>query len=96
MVITNLGSIGIDAAWHHMYEHGTVSIFTAIGKAGPMQFETEDGGLEVRRGVILRFAFDERVADGYYAARSLDLLQRYAEQPWLLETPADNGPGAPI
>jgi len=95
MLITNLGSIGIDAAWHHMYEHGTLSIFTAIGKVAPMHFETPEGGLEVRRGVILRFAFDERVADGYYAARSLDLLQRFSQEPWLLETPADRGPGAP-
>jgi len=95
VMVTNLGSIGIDAAWHHMYEHGTLSIFAAIGKAGPMPFVTDDGGLAVRPGVILRYAFDERIADGFYAARSLDLLQSLAEQPWLLETPEDNGPGTP-
>ncbi len=95
LMVTNLGSIGIDAAWHHMYEHGTLSIFAAMGKAAPMAFATEDGGLAARPGLTLRFAFDERVADGFYAARSLDLMQMLAEQPWLLETADDNGPGAP-
>ena len=94
LMVTNLGSIGIDAAWHHMYEHGTLSIFVAMGKAGPMPFVTEDGGLAVRSGLKLCYAFDERVADGFYAARSLDLLQSLVEQPWLLETAEDNGPGA--
>lgn len=94
LMVTNLGSIGIDAAWHHMYEHGTLSIFVAMGKAGPMPFVTEDGGLAVRSGLTLCYAFDERVADGFYAARSLDLLQSLVEQPWLLETADDTGPGA--
>ena len=94
-MVTNLGSIGIDAAWHHLYEHGTLSIFVAVGKAGPMPFVTDDGGLVVRSGVVLRHAFDERIADGFYAARSLDRLRELAEQPWLLETPEDDGPGAP-
>ena len=95
LLVTNLGSIGIDAAWHHLYEHGTLSLFMAVGKAAPMPFVTAEGTLAVRPGVILRYAFDERIADGFYAARSLDLLQTLAEQPWRLETPEDAGPGAP-
>lgn len=95
LMVTNLGSIGIDAAWHHMYEHGTLSIFMAMGKAGPMPFVTPEGVLEVRPGLKLCYAFDERVSDGFYAARSLDLLQSLVEAPWQLETPDDAGPGRP-
>lgn len=91
-MVTNLGSIGIDAAWHHLYEHGTLSIFAAMGKAQPMPFVNGDA-VEVRPGLIVRYAFDERVADGFYAARSLDLLRDLVQAPWRLETEADNGPG---
>lgn len=94
-MVSNLGSIGIDACWHHLFENGTVSIFLTIGRVGPMPVALADGSLAVRPGVLLRYTFDERVADGLYAARSLDHFQRLAEQPWLLETPDDGGPGAP-
>ena len=96
LMVTNLGSIGIDAAWHHLYEHGTLSIFLAVGKAGPMPLVDADGVLAVRPGVILRYAFDERIADGFYAARSLDLLQGLVQEPWRLETADDAGPGAAL
>ena len=95
-MVSNLGSIGIDACWHHLFENGTVSIFLTIGRAEPMPFVRADGNLEVRRGVLLRFTFDERVADGLYAARSLAHFQELAEAPWLLESSDDNGPGAPV
>ena len=66
--LTNLGSIGIDAAFHHLYDYGNIPIFCAIGKA-------DDDVLH------LRFTYDERVEDGFYAARALDLLRRLVEDP---------------
>lgn len=95
LMVTHLGSIGIDAAWHHLYEHGTLGLFMALGKARPMAMVTPEGTLAVRPGITLRYAFDDRVADGFYAARSLDLFKRLVEEPWRLETPDDAGPGAP-
>lgn len=94
LMVTNLGSIGIDAAWHHLYEHGTLGLFLAMGKAQPMPFVTAAGGVEARHGLTLRYAFDERIADGFYAARSLDLLRSLVEEPWRMEHAADHGPGA--
>jgi len=94
-MVSNLGSIGIDAAFHHLFEHGTVSVFMAIGKVSRVPVVLDDDRIVVRPVVTLRFAFDERIADGYYSARSFDLFQAMAEQPWRLEHPADNGPGAP-
>ncbi|MCC5987187.1 MAG: 2-oxo acid dehydrogenase subunit E2 [Pararhodobacter sp.] len=94
-MVSNLGSIGLDACWHHLYEHGTLSVFLTIGRLGPQPFARPDGTLAVSPGVTLRYAWDDRVADGHYAARSLALFQALAEQPWLLERPEDGGPGAP-
>lgn len=95
-MVSNLGSIGIDACWHHLYEHGTLSVFMTIGKLGPLPFARPDGTLAVSPGVTLRYAWDDRVADGHYAGRSLARFQALAEQPWLLESPEDGGPGAPV
>ena len=29
--VTNLGSVGLDSAYHHLYEYGTIPIFCALG-----------------------------------------------------------------
>lgn len=71
--VANLGSIGIDAAYHHLYEHGTCPLFMTIGQVvdAPVVI---DGKLEVRPTVTLRFTYDERIEDGLYAAKTLKLL----------------------
>ena len=84
--LANLGSVGLDAPFHHLYEYGTVSIFIGIGKIQDAPVVT-DGVLGVGKVVTIRYSFDERVADGYYAARSLDRVQQYIEDPALMERP---------
>jgi hypothetical protein len=74
--VTNLGSIGIDAAFHHLYDYGNIPIFCAIGRV-----TYDDRGVP---WVTLRFTYDERVEDGFYAARALDLLRGYVEDPGTL------------
>lgn len=93
-MVSNLGSIGIDAAYHHLYEHGTLPLFAVIGKARDEVVVTEAGNIEAHPIITVRYSLDERIVDGYYAARSLELGQKWIEQPWLLETPEDAGPGA--
>jgi len=88
--LANLGSIGVDAPFHHLYEYGTVPIFVAIGRIQDEPVVTQEGTLAVGRVVALRYTFDERIADGYYCARSLERFQRYIEDPALLENP-DSG-----
>ncbi len=85
--LANLGSIGVDAPFHHLYEYGTVPIFVAIGRIHDEPVVTREGMLAVGRVVTLRYTFDERIADGYYCARSLERFQRYIEEPELLEQP---------
>jgi hypothetical protein len=67
--VGNLGSLKMDACYHHLYEHGTASIFCVIGRA------RED------RTATLRFTLDERVTDGLYAQRSLERLRLLVEDP---------------
>ena len=72
--VANLGSIKIDAAYHHLYEHGNCPLFVTIG-------QVRDGRL------MMRYTFDERVEDGFYAAKALQLFKQRVEDPasWLIE-----------
>lgn len=94
-MISNLGSIGLEACWHHLYDHGTVSIFLTFGPVAPMPFVTADGTLALRPGVTLRYSFDDRVADGRTAGASMARLKTLVEQPWLLLGPGESSPDAP-
>jgi hypothetical protein len=76
----NLGSVGIDRAWHHLYEYGNVSLFAALGVVGKTVVAGPSGP-EVRDTVRLRFSFDERINDGFYCAASLGIVKDYLEDP---------------
>lgn len=78
--VANLGSIKIDAAYHHLYEHGNCPLFVTIGQ---VQHEPAvvDGALVAKPMLTLRYTFDERVEDGLYAARSLKLFAERVEDP---------------
>ncbi len=79
--ISNLGSIGVDAPYHHLYELGTTSFFLAIGKAVMQPVVTKEGVVEIRKIVNLNITVDERICDGYYLARSLDRFLKFMEHP---------------
>ena len=79
--VANLGSVGIEAPFHHLFEWGTCSLFVAIGKAGPKLTLDEDNNPVVKTMVEIKVTLDERIADGYYYARSLDLFKNLVEHP---------------
>lgn len=89
MFVANLGSIGLDAAFHHLYEYGTIPLFAAIGRIHKAPMVMADGTLQVREVVTVRYTFDERIADGLYCARALDLYKRWIENPTELEKPME-------
>ncbi len=84
--VANLGSVGLDAAYHHLYEYGTVPLFAVLGRTHQAAV-VEDGELAVRTVAQMRYTFDERIADGYYAARTLELFKAYVEDPAQLDDP---------
>jgi len=85
--LANLGSIGLDAPFHHLFEWGTVPIFVVIGATKKAPWVTADGAIEVRDTVDLRYSYDERIADGLYCARSLEILRAIVERPDLAVGP---------
>jgi pyruvate/2-oxoglutarate dehydrogenase complex dihydrolipoamide acyltransferase (E2) component len=87
--VANLGSVGIDRVWHHLYEYGTVSHFCVIGGIRPRVVPGADGKPVVRDTLRLRFSFDERINDGFYCASSLALVRDDLENPERLLQPLD-------
>ncbi len=79
--IANLGSVGMGAAYHHLFEWGTCSLFVTIGQVKPTVVVGPDGNPAVRRTMELKIALDERIADGYYDARALELFDSYLNEP---------------
>ncbi len=86
--ITNVGSIGIDSIYHHLYNFGTTSMFFAMGKKKKSYVFEEN---EILKEKCINFAFvgDERICDGYYFASSFKLLCKYLKKPELLEQRID-------
>jgi hypothetical protein len=70
--VANLGSVGLDAGYHHLWEYGNCPIFCVIGRVRP----GADG-----RVATLKWTYDERVEDGLYCARALERLRELLESP---------------
>lgn len=85
--ITNVGSLGIDAPFHHNFERGTCGIFIALGKIKKFRFIDENGSLRERDVVKVTFTYDDRIKDGIYCARAIDLFKEMVENPETLEMP---------
>ena len=82
--LTNVGSIGIDAIYHHIYNFGTTSMFFAMGKK-KKDFVPEDDEIVEEKCISFAFVGDERICDGYYFANSFKQLVKFIKKPELLE-----------
>lgn len=78
--VTNLGSVGIDAAFHHLYEYGTIPVFCTFGLVHD-GVVARKGKPVVTRVASLKFSYDERVEDGLYAAKALQYLCSMLQDP---------------
>ena len=87
--LTNLGSIGQNAGYHHLSNWGTMSMFCVVGSIKKRPFFDEEGNMTMRESVDLGLTIDERIADGYYYAKTIRLLKKLLDQPELLERPLE-------
>jgi hypothetical protein len=92
--VANLGSIGLDAPYHHLYEWGTASVFMVIGRVFQQETRRRPAGggasaPSLRHFVNVKFTVDERIAEGSYFAHAAALFQRLVAKPEALEPPPD-------
>ncbi|HMM32187.1 MAG TPA: 2-oxo acid dehydrogenase subunit E2 [Clostridia bacterium] len=86
--MSNLGSIGLKAGYHHLNNWGTNSIFVTIGEKAMRPVYDAQGNEEIRPVLELGLTLDERIADGYYYAKTVKLVKHLLQNPELLERPA--------
>ena len=87
--LTNLGSIKLNAGYHHLSNWGTTSVFVIIGEKALRPVFKPDGSYEMHMMLDVGITLDERIADGYYYAKTVRLIKKLIEQPELLDLPAN-------
>lgn len=89
ILLSNLGSIHCDGIYHNLTNFGTNSIICTIGEIKEEE-SVIDGKIVKRYVCDFGITLDERIADGVYFAKSVNLLQYILNNPSLLEDKASD------
>lgn len=89
VILSNLGSIKCGAIYHNLTNFGTNSIILTIGDIHKEQVVMPNGKVEIRDIVEFGINLDERIADGVYMSKSVNLLDYILRNPKTLEEPAN-------
>lgn len=87
VLLSNLGSIKSDSCYHHLSNYGTCSVMITIGVLHKEQKQMEDGSWQERDVINCTFTIDERLADGFYFAKSLRIAKYMLEHPDVMNEP---------
>ena len=93
ILCSNLGSIKCPSVYHHLNNYGTNSIMVTIGTLHKEELLMEDGTRQIRDVIDIGATLDERIADGFYFARSLRLIKHIFAHPELLDKPLGEDSG---
>jgi len=89
MIVTDLGSLGIQPIYHHLYNFGNLPVFLAFGaKRHAVELDRHAVPVE-RKYVDYKITCDERIVDGYYYAAAFKYLKYYMKNPQELEHPPE-------
>ena len=84
-----MGSLGIPAIIHHLYNFGNMPVFIAFGKKYRRNEVENDGTVVNRKYVDLGLCLDERICDGFYYASIMKYLKRIFNDPQRLDAPPE-------
>lgn len=93
ILVSNLGSIKCPAVYHHLNNYGTNSVMVTIGTIHKEPRVMEDGSIQVRDMLDIGATLDERIADGFYFAKSLKLIKYICANPEMLDKPIGENSG---
>ena len=91
--LTNLGSVGCNAIYHHLSNYGSNSLMVAVGVIHKEQVQMPDGSMQLRDIVDIGVTIDERIGDGFYFARSIKLVKHLFAHPEMLDLPISTPSG---
>ena len=79
--IANLGSLGMGAALHNLYEWGNCPLFMMAGQIEDRAVVV-DGKVLPQKTLHLRWSYDERIDDGFNGRFGIASVQRILENPF--------------
>ena len=82
--LTNVGSLGMNAPYHHNYELGNTGVFISLGKVNRQKALDDAGNIYDRIYCEVTYTFDERIVDGIYSGRTIKIIKHLVENPELL------------
>ena len=83
--ITDLGSIGIQPIYHHLYDFGTTSFFIAFGIKTREKVINANNEIVDKRFISMKASTDERIVDGHYYASAFKLYKTLIQNPERME-----------
>ena len=89
LFITHMGSIGMPAVNHHIYNFGTTSLFLSLGSVERQTVIGSDGKAVRKRYLPIGITADERICAGAMYARMVNRMMHYLNNPELLEAPPE-------
>ena len=81
MMITNIGSLGLDFAYVPLVPYSRVPILLAAGAVKERPF-SDGGEVKVGKFMSVNATFDHRVIDGFHAAVMSKVLRAWIERPF--------------
>ena len=90
LFITDLGSLGIQSVFHHLYELGTTSIFLAFGLKFKERHVNSVNTVVEKKYISIKITCDERITDGFYLAKAFNVFKNTLLKPETLEIPPEN------
>lgn len=88
IILSNLGNLKIGSIYHNLTNFGTSSFLATIGLIHKETIVDSNGKEKVVDICDFGINCDERIADGYYFAKSIKLFEYIIENPELLEDKA--------
>ena len=85
VLVANLGSIKIDAPYHHLNNFGSNSVMMTIGEIHKAPLVNANNEIEIRDVVNVGITLDERIGDGFYFSRSVSLFKEIIAHPERLD-----------
>ena len=89
VIITDLGSIGLPAIYHHLYDFGNLPVFIALGAKKRVHEQDADGKIVLKKYVDAKLVVDERICDGFYFSQAFKYFKSVLRNPEVLDLPPE-------
>jgi pyruvate dehydrogenase E2 component (dihydrolipoamide acetyltransferase) len=81
VMVTNVGSLGIEQAWAPLVAYSRVPLIIAMGAVQKEAVVADDDTIRIARRMHLCVTFDHRILDGAHAGKMSKLVRKWFDNP---------------